>query len=79
MGFEATAASVSWLRSHGLFPPKADGGDDDIGLTDDRGDILGFGMGDGDGAAFGQQQGGHGFADDVGPSDDHGVQPGQIP
>ena len=29
VGFEATAASVGWLRARGLFPPKADAGADD--------------------------------------------------
>ncbi len=31
VGFEATAASVAWLRARGLFPPKAPdtGADDD--------------------------------------------------
>ena len=27
VGFEATAASVAWLRAHGLFPPKAPDGE----------------------------------------------------
>lgn len=29
LGFEATRASVEWLRSLGLFPPKAEVGDED--------------------------------------------------
>jgi hypothetical protein len=29
VGFEATAASVAWLRSRGLFPPAAVEDDDD--------------------------------------------------
>ena len=29
LGFEATSASVTWLRQKGLFPPKEEEGDDD--------------------------------------------------
>jgi hypothetical protein len=53
---------------------RADGGDQDVGVAADAPEVLGAGMGDGDGAIGGQQQGGHRLADDAGAADHHGVQ-----
>ena len=53
----------------------ADRGDDDVGQPDDGGQVLGAGVGDGDGAvaALGEEQGGGGLADDERTADDDGV------
>ncbi len=52
----------------------ADGGDEDIGVAADGGEVAGAGVGDGDGgvAAFaaGHEEEGEGFADDHGAADD---------
>ena len=51
----------------------ADGGDEHVGATDDFGQIAGARMGDGDGAAFAQQQLRHGLADQDRAPDHHGI------
>ena len=55
----------------------ADGGDDDVAKGHQFFNIFAFGMDDGDGAIFLQQQLSYGLSDDVGAADDDGVQAGE--
>ena len=61
------------LRTEKLRTPE--GGDEDIRLAANRGKIRGARVGHGDRGirAFGQEQHGHGFADNKAASDDHGA------
>ena len=80
---EAVDADVDDRRA-GLEPVAldhfgaADGGDDDVGAADDVGQVAGAAVGDGDGAAFAEQQQRHRLADDVGAADDDRVHAGKI-
>ena len=51
----------------------ADGGDEDVGLASDCGEVARLRVADGDGRVLVQQQHGDGLADDVAAADDDGV------
>src|SRR5215469_4421620 len=66
-------------RSAGLNPlgldktGASDGGDEDVGVTDDFGKFARFGMADGDGGVGVEEQESHRFANDVAAPEDDGV------
>src|SRR6202012_4877554 len=50
-----------------------DGGDPDVGVAGEAGEVAGLAVADGDGGGVVEEHGGGGFADDVGAADDDGV------
>ena len=56
----------------------ADGGDEDVGGLADGFDVAGVDVGLGDGGPVGEEECGHGLADDVGVADDDGVGAGEV-